>query len=141
MTVSEQIIQVLDALGEKFGIMIDWTGENVIPYVEHLCEKLIAWEIWSSVTWIAVMVVLTIASIIATKILYPTFKNGCEENAKSYCDCGWQVASGVAVIGLIGLYVATFVVIANQTFNIIKCITFPEMFIFEYIQSVINSGS
>ena len=30
MTVSEQIIQVLDALCEKFGLVIDWTSENAI---------------------------------------------------------------------------------------------------------------
>ena len=31
MTVSEQIIQVIDALCEKFGIAIDWTTQNIIP--------------------------------------------------------------------------------------------------------------
>lgn len=39
MTVSEQIISVLDALCEKFGIAINWTEENVIPYVEILCKN------------------------------------------------------------------------------------------------------
>ena len=41
MTVSEQIIQVVDMLCEKFGMAIDWTGENVIPYIEVLCKKLV----------------------------------------------------------------------------------------------------
>lgn len=33
MTVSDQIINVLDALCEKFGLVIDWTSENVVPYL------------------------------------------------------------------------------------------------------------
>ena len=51
MTVSEQIIQVIDALCEKFGIVVDWTNENVFPYLETLCEKLIAYEIATSIVW------------------------------------------------------------------------------------------
>lgn len=35
----EEIIKVLDALAEKFGLAIDWTSNNVIPYLETLCGK------------------------------------------------------------------------------------------------------
>ena len=35
---SEQIIEVLNALCEKFGIAIDWTAENVMPYLTDLAE-------------------------------------------------------------------------------------------------------
>ena len=41
MKVSEQIIQVLDALCAKLGMAIDWTADNVIPYIEKLCGKYI----------------------------------------------------------------------------------------------------
>ena len=140
MTVSEQIIQVLNALCEKFGMDIDWTSANVIPYVTILCEKLVMWEIWTSVAWIAFMAVLTIASIIATKLLYPTFKNGWEENAKSRYEDGWIIGSIFAIVGLVALYSAVLVVTAVQVMDIIKCVTFPEMYVFEYIQGVLNSG-
>lgn len=33
MQVSDQIIEVLNYLGEKLGVTIDWTSENVLPYV------------------------------------------------------------------------------------------------------------
>ena len=139
MTVSEQIIQVIDALCAKFGLAIDWTSENVIPYLTVLCGKLIAYEIWTSVFLIAFMTVLTIASIIATKKLAPIFKNGIEDQ-----DCleyGWTIASGFAIAGLVALYIATIAVIGTQITDIIKCTTFPEMYIFEYVQRIINAGS
>lgn len=41
MQMSEQIIQVLDYLGKKLGLTIDWTSENVLPYVQTLCDKYI----------------------------------------------------------------------------------------------------
>lgn len=139
MTVSEQIIQVIDALCAKFGLAIDWTSENVIPYLTVLCGKLIAYEIWTSVFWIVFMVVLTIASVIATKKFAPKFKDGL--NHEEYWECGWTVASVFASIGLICLYAATVIVIGVQITDIIKCATFPEMYIFEYVQGIINAGS
>lgn len=139
MTVSEQIIQVLDALCEKFGLAIDWTSENVIPYLTTLGGKLIAYEIWTSVFLIAFMTVLTIASIIATKKFYPIFKKGIKE--QDWDECGWSVASFFAIAGLAAMYIVTICVIGTQITDIIKCTTFPELYIGEYVQSIINAGS
>ena len=139
MTVSEQIIQVIDALCEKFGMAIDWTSANVIPYVAMLCEKLIAYEIWTSVMWIVVMTTMTIVSIPIIKRFAPMFKKGLEE--QPWYEDGWYWAIAFAVIGLAVLYVATFIVIVVQVEDIVKCVTFPEMYIFEYVQRMINSGT
>lgn len=83
MTVSEQIIQVVDALCEKFGIAINWTSENVIPYIETLCRKLVTYEISTSIAWMVIMTLLSIGSIVAAKKFYPTFKKGWEKMLKA----------------------------------------------------------
>lgn len=140
MTVSEQIIQVIDALCEKFGIAVNWTSENVVPYLEILCEKLVAYEICTSVVWMVIMTLVSIGSIVATKKLYPTFKNGCEKDAKSYCDIGWEVGSAVAIIALVIINFATICVLVTQIMDIIQCIVFPEMYIFEYISALVNAA-
>lgn len=137
MTVSEQIIQVIDALCEKFGIAIDWASENVIPYLEILCGKLITYEICTSIAWMVIMILLSVGSIVAAKKLAPTFRKGVEKNAKSY-DCGWEIGTGFAIAGLVVLNLATIMVIITQTMDIIKCLTFPEMYIFEYISGLIQ---
>lgn len=138
MTVSEQSIQILDALCEKFGIIIDWTSANVIPYISTLCSKLVAWEIGTSIAWIAIMLVLSIASIIAAKKLYPTFKKGIKNEGR--WDFVWTFGSEVAIVGLVGLNLATLIVVGVQIMDIVKCVTFPEMFVFEYVQDLINAG-
>ena len=33
---SEEVIKILDNLGEKFGVAIDWTSENIAPYLTKL---------------------------------------------------------------------------------------------------------
>lgn len=134
MTVSEQIIQVIDALCEKFGIAVDWTSQNVIPYVETLCGKLITYEIGTSIAWMAIMVVLSIGSIVAIKKLYPIFKEKIEGDY-SY---DWEIGAGFAIGGLVLLNLVTIIVVGVQIMDIIKCLTFPEMYVFEYISTFIQ---
>jgi hypothetical protein len=136
MTVSEQIIQVIDALCDKFGIAVDWTGKNILPYIETLCGKLIAYEIVTSIAWIAIMILLSIGSVVATKRLAPIFKRGIEKEGN--WDCNWQIGTGFAIAGLIIINLVVVIVIGVQIMDIIKCVTFPEMYIFEYISMLIQ---
>lgn len=139
MTVSEQIIQVIDALCEKLGIAIDWTSENVIPYIETLCGKLISYEIGTSIAWMVIWVVLSVGCMVATKKFYPVFKNGLEEDKTNY-DIGWSLASVFSIIALAIIHLTTIIVVGTQVMDIIKCLTFPEMYVFEYVQNIINAG-
>lgn len=136
MTVSEQIIQVIDALCEKFGIAVDWTSQNIIPYIESLGRKLITYEICTSAALIALMLLMSTACIVGTKKLYPVFKKGIKE--QDYYEVGWSVSAVLALIATIGIYIATFTVCICQVGDIIKCITFPEMYIFEYVSNLIQ---
>ena len=64
MTVSAQIIEVLNDLCMKFGLAIDWSQENVLPYLEELAGKYITWEIATSEMWIAVGAILLVCGLI-----------------------------------------------------------------------------
>lgn len=138
MTVSDQIIQVIESLCQKFGIEIDWTGENVIPYIETLSKKLVRYEIITSIFWIILMLLFSIVSIITAKKLYPVFKEGIEKERDTF-EVEWEICTGFAIIGLVAINLITIIVIAMQSIDIIKCITFPEMYMFEYIRTLINA--
>lgn len=140
MTISEQIIQVMDALCEKLGIAINWTAENAIPYLEVLCGKLITYEIGTSIAWIVIMALMGIGSIIATKKLAPIFKRGIERDAR-HCDIDWQIGTGFAIAGLIIVNLVVVGVVITQIMDIVKCATFPEMYIVEYVSKLLNSGT
>lgn len=136
MTISEQIIQVIDALCEKFGIAINWTSENVIPYIEVLCKKLVTYEIVTSAMWILLTWVLFGASVITLKKLHPWLTKKYEED---WDDCYMildMVLWGAAVL----LGVVMICVTCDQAIDIIKCITFPEMYVFEYVSKLIKGG-
>ena len=133
MAISDQIIQVINTLCEKFGIAINWTEENVIPYVEALCRKLITYEIATSVAWILFMAVLSIIYIAIHKKLLPILLQKIEHQGY---DGLWDVPLVLSWIAVAGICIATFVVACVQAIDIIKCLTFPEMYVFEYISAL-----
>ena len=136
MVVSEQIIEVFDYLFEKFGIIVDWSSENVIPTIEMLCEKLITYEICISIASAVFLIAFCIAATI--------FKN---KMFKKLTDSGffndndgfnYLMTSVLTYILLGSIYIITIIVLWNQTADVIQCAVFPEMYIFEYIRPMIN---
>lgn len=132
---ANEIIKVLDALCEKFGIAIDWTSENVTPYLKELCGKYINYEIWTSVGWIVLCSVLFVVCLVITTKSYSKAK----EN-------GWYFDKLIDYVALIGVILTIIlglilvVAIITQTGDIITCLTFPEKILFEYVQGLISKG-
>ena len=127
MTVSSEIIEVLDYLGEKFGIAIDWTSNNVLPYLQALVDKFIKWEISTSILWIAIA-----AFIIVMTITLINLKGFREINEETY-GMLW-VPAGLLILGF-------FVVICVQIFDIIECNIFPEKVLYDFIKTMLNQNS
>lgn len=136
MTVSEQIIQVIDALCEKFGIAINWTSENVIPYIEVLCRKLITYEVATSIAWAVFDILILIAAAILIKKAGPKVIKGAfyEE------EVGWIFTFVFGGIGTGIAIVCALIDIGFQVGDIIKCLTFPEMYVFEYVSDLIQGA-
>ena len=126
MSVSAQIIEVLDALCEKFGIVIDWSSENIIPYITTLLGKLVSYEIWTSIAWIVFASILFIAVVVYRKKTWADNHNDYDYRFNTF---------------MFTLIAAVFFAITTifQTMQIIKCITFPELFVYEYVSNFIKS--
>ena len=127
MTVSSEIIEVLDYLGEKFGIAIDWTSNNVLPYLQALVDKFIKWEIFTSILWIAIA-----AFIIVMTITLMNLKRFREINEET--DGMLWVLAGLLILGF-------FVVICVQILDIIECNIFPEKVLYDFIKTMLNQNS
>lgn len=140
MTISEQIIQVIDALCEKFGIVINWTSDNVIPYIEMLGKKLVTYEICTSIVWLVIMITVSISSIVIARKSFPIFLQEIKRTTDKYglCTSNWDVGFGFFIAGLAVINIVSIIVIITQAMDIIKCLTFPEMYIFEYITALIQ---
>lgn len=124
MQVSDEIIKVLEYLGEKLGVTIDWTSNNVLPYVEQLCEKFIAWEISTSYAWMAIMGAAVILSLIFAIIVNSV--------GDGLYGAEWFIFGCTLLIAVI--------VCGVQIFDIVECKTFPEKAIYDYIRLHFSSS-
>ena len=130
---SEEIIKVLDALAEKFGLAIDWTSANVIPYLEQLCGKCVNYEIATSIVWL----LLGIGFLFLAKWLLKKAKYF--YNEADYSDDDYGIACIFTGIGCGIAIITGLIIIITQTFDIVTCFTFPEKIIIEELKSIYTS--
>ena len=122
MSFSSQFIEVLDALCAKFGIVIDWTSQNVMPYLTDLATRLVNYEIWTSVAWI---MILGVAFVVIWKLTKNARKDDSFDN-EGICVCAWVACCFIVII---------FIVVACvEVFDIIRALTIPEVVIYGFLK-------
>lgn len=126
MLVSSEVIEILDYLGDKLGIAIDWTSENIIPYLQQLLNKFVYWEFCTSIAWIAIMALFIILIFIIMS------RKGVKEVNKDVWDEHLWILAGVVILILCS-------VICSQIFDIIKCQVFPEKVLYDYMKTLLNN--
>lgn len=117
---SSEIIKVLDELCARFGIVIDWSSENAIPQLKILAEKLVQYELKTSMVWLVFGVVLIVIGI-----SFIVFDSCVDLDGLGTC-------IGVLVI------ITGIVVVLFQIMDIIACNTFPEKIIIEYLRTYLK---
>ncbi len=56
--------QMLQELGSRFGLALDWGNENFIPYLKELAIRVVNYENSQSILWLVIGIVLIIIGII-----------------------------------------------------------------------------
>lgn len=128
MTVSSQIIEVLNELCKKFGLVIDWSSENIMPYLKELCGRFINYEIYTSVFW---MILIPAICVVFWIIFAATFKRAREEAWYDECPIVW--VNIISVVFAIGFSITSILVIGHQVFDIIEATYLPEKTIYDFI--------
>ncbi len=148
---SQQIIEVLDYLFEKFGIAIDWTAENIMPYVQELAGKIVTYNVVIEALWIGLPVIAIVGCCIYAGISYRSYKvcnftksktmlfdvitnyNGDFKRSEMSC-FGNTLAM---IFGLIALFAV--IAIGVHIGDLLKWIFIPELQLIEYISNLVNT--
>lgn len=132
MTVSQQIIEVIDALCQKFGIAIDWTSDNILPYVEDLVKNAVRYELYTSILYSVVFVIAMCIFILLSRSVWRWFKK--DEPA----DDETIGMAGMFLVAFLIFSIICFVLLLNQLVDIITCFTFPEKVVYDMISNMIR---
>ena len=131
MVFSQEIINVLDYLCRKFGIAIDWTSENIMPYLEDLCGRYIEYEVYTSVAYCVIL-----AAIVAVVGLVWAIGSIVDRFSRSRSDI-----PEIFSVLFFAFLVIGFIIWGVQAFDIIECYTIPEKTILEYLKYLMNTSN
>lgn len=124
---ADEIIKVIDDLAERFGIVIDWGSENILPYLTDLMNRIVGYEIGTSIVWIVIGVILCVLGIIIS-FQVPKW---CEK----YDDddiCIFLIVTIPAV--LFGICMIVY-----QTHDIIRCMYIPEAVAYDVFSNMFTN--
>lgn len=132
---SNEIIKVVDALAAKLGVAIDWTATNVMPYLQQLMERYIAYEVAMAIYGIVVSFAITVIFLVLTICLYSKVKKvGFDD---------FTLTAVLYVCCVICLFIAAiiFVILAfTNIHQIITCSVLPEKVVFDYLSTLMNGA-
>lgn len=130
MQFSEQVIQIMDKLCEKFGIVLDWSSSNVLPYVQELSNRLIKYEVFTSLIWIILSVLIITCSSLFLR-----------NTAKNNKNCEGYYCEELFIFSII-LFIFCLIfgigIILIQSFDIVQALTIPEKTIIECLSPYIK---
>lgn len=141
---ADEIIKVLDDLAQRMGVVIDWSSENVLPYVTELGGKIVRYELWTSILWTLLFIVLGI-------VLWRLTKWGCKPHEVERLIKNWDgeivkktelqvpIEDSPLIIVFILLTVVEVIlglnVLVFEIKTILAALIFPEKIILEYLQA------
>ena len=140
-----KIIETLDYLGEKIGIAIDWTAENVYPQVLDFMARYKIYEIVANCIWI----IFAIGCIFMTylcikKYAIPARTKAIAEKQSNFWfeytrwNCELQIGAGCLIVFLIVISIISIILFICSISDIIKWIVIPEAQFYDMLKGVIN---
>lgn len=138
----DEVIKVLNHLGDQFGVAIDWSSTNVMPYLNDLMARMIKYGIYINIYHIIYDIFITVLFIIVTIVLY---KIACKmilrsEENKEYVNSA-KILSTAFAISLVTTVIVALIEIGNIKdciADIIELNTVPEKYVVEIIQDKID---
>lgn len=131
---SSQFIQILDELGKRIGVAIDWTSTNITPYLTDLISRYTKFIIFEKGSYFIISLILLISgSFLTFKYLKPSLKC-CYNSEFENSDDLYKMA-----LWIFGLF-ALFIGILSFSFNLpnfIKSLYIPEYYILNSIKELI----
>ena len=132
---NKEILEALNQLTDKFGIAVDWSSQNALPYLRDLMGRLVRYEIIISLVWLIVGALFVLSAIWWLKFIKYARKK--YEEIGGFND--WDVAATVATFAMIIVVLLGIIIVLCQIDDIIQCVVLPEGVILKYIKGVTAS--
>ena len=151
MTFSEQFKEVFELICDKMGVAIDWTQENVVPYVTELCERYVTFNIIEEIISVVCWSLIIIGCIVGAIVIVKDFKKVGKEKGSThslywikdvgYCGEDWDLTFfgyASAIIGAV-LFIVSIPFLIFSISELLKWCFIPEVQIIEEISILLKA--
>ena len=136
---SEEIIKVIDELCKKFGVAIDWTSQNVLPYLKEVFSRIVTYNIiTSSLSAVLGIIFFILGVILGKKVIKEGIKSVSNKKDSIWWDYGYgpEFLSILAIIGASACLIAGLVITCCSVSDLIQWIVAPELGLYHLIQNM-----
>ena len=141
---SQEIINVLEYIGEKLNIALDWTSENIWPQVLDILGRYRILQIVTSSLWVVVALIALVVFICFWVKIFKAYRTCIKDkqnnlwwnwsNYYSHAECtGFVVA--VAILSAVSLFLIIPTLIIEPG-EILKWVFIPEIQFLELFKSI-----
>ena len=126
---NNQLVELLKELANQMGIAVDWTSNNIRPYIIDIMSRLAKYEIFTSVIWVLFFVIVI---LIASKLIRMSYKRFKDEE-----DYIWDEELFIPIAaGLSFVILFCSLCIIVQCYDIGEAIYTPEILLIEQLKSL-----
>lgn len=138
----KELCNVIDKIAEKIGIAIDWSSENVMPYIQDIMQRYRTMSIVENIIAMTVCaIIITICIIVAVKMTKGII-NGFHNSVSSiWFDADYDVVSIFSIVtyAIIAiLLLISVIALCNATGELIRWIYVPEVKFLEMLKEFTN---
>ena len=131
MTISSEITNILNDLGSRLGVAVDWSSQNVMPYLQELVSRIAKLQIVNSIVWLIIAIISVVICIICINVFRKMAKNEYDYSQEEfYC-----ITAGVCLFIFGALALGGFVWALS---TLPEAIFLPELTAFEYIKGLVG---
>lgn len=129
---SSEVSEVLNTLGEKFGLFVDWSQQNVQPYIEDLMQRVVQYNLAINICWLVVSTILFVIGIISISRIIKRVRSvdGIPIDEE-------PIAVATAVISFFGIIIGITMIPISIGY-IFQCLYLPEMVFIEELKSLMK---
>lgn len=128
---NEELINTLTELAKKFGVAIDWTSQNALPYVQELASRIVKFEVATSILWMIVGAVFVISYHWWMPFIKYLAGKEKEDPYDMYDFYKWLATAGMIITMIIG-----GLIIGQQAYDLIQCAILPETVVLRYLRLI-----
>ena len=139
MTIANNVISIIDAICKKFGVAIDWSQQNVLPYLKELMGKLASYHIALNIFAISLFFIALIITIIVINVGIKKCNNKdslWHSNYSGMSECGMTIIIILSIITLILVCLAVY-----NAYQLFGWVYFPEMKTLEVIKQLMAANT